>query len=75
MKYTSALYGFEVTGSLLLVLHGVLGMTLLDYIKNLCLIRFLRFYTKVALFLYALDALLRTAMYFKIKRLLPPVED
>lgn len=75
LKYTSALYGFEVTASIILSVHGVLGMTLLEYIKKVCLIRFLNIYTKVALVLYSLDALLRTAMYFKIKRLLQPVEE
>ena len=75
MKYTSALYGFEVIGSLILVFHGLLGMTLLEYIKKVCLIKFLNIYTKVALFLYALDALLRSAMYFKILNLLEPVEE
>lgn len=75
LTYTSALYGFEVTASIILSVHGVLGMTLLEHIKEMCLIRFLNIYTKVALFLYALDALLRTALYFKIKGLLQSVEE
>lgn len=75
MKYTSALYGFEVIGSLVLSIHGLLGMTLLEYIRKVWLVRALNYYTKVALFLYAGDALLRTAMYFKILRLVEPVEE
>ena len=75
MKFTDALYGFEVIGSIFLVVHGVLGMTLLEYIKRLCLIKVMQIYTKFALLLYILDALLRTAMYFKIKHLLVDVED
>ena len=73
MKYTGALYGFEVTGSIILVVHGLLGMTAFEYIKKVWLIRFLSYYTKVAIFIYALDALLRTAMYWKIKNLVDPV--
>jgi len=75
MKYTSALYGFEVVGSLVLTFHGLLGMTLLEYIKKLWLIRILNYYTKVALILYICDVLLRSAMYFKILDLLAPVEE
>lgn len=75
MKYTGALYGFEVTGAIILVVHGLLGMTLLEHIKKVWLIRFLSFYTKVAVFIYALDALLRSAMYWKIKNLVEPVTE
>ena len=75
MKYTSALYGFEVIGSILLVIHGLMGMTLLEYIKKVWLIRTLSIYTRAAVFLYALDALLRSAMYFKIIALINPVEE
>ena len=75
MKYSSALYGFEVIGSILLSVHGILGMTLLDYIKRIWLIRTLNYYTKVALILYIIDALLRSAMYLKILNLIRPVEE
>ena len=74
-SYTSALYGFEVVGSLVLVIHGLLGMTLLEYIKKVWLIRTLNYYTKVALILYSVDVLLRTAMYIKILKLVAPVEE
>jgi len=75
LKYTSALYGFEVIGSILLVSHGLIGMTLLEYIKKTWLIKTLNYYTKAALFLYSLDALLRSAMYFKIHNLVAPEEE
>ena len=75
MRYTSALYGFELVGSILLVIHGLLGMTLLEYIKKMWLIRTLQVYTKIALFLYMLDAMLRCAMYFKILNLVKPEEE
>ena len=75
MKFTSALYGFEVIGSILLTIHGLMGMTLLEYIKKVWLVRTFNYYTKVALILYAVDALLRSAMYFKILKLVNPVEE
>ena len=74
MKYTSALYGFEVVGSLLLSIHGLMGMTLLEYIKKVWLIRTFNYYTKIALALYVVDTLLRSAMYFKILKLLKSEE-
>ena len=73
--YTSALYGFETVGSLVLVIHGLLGMTLLEYIKKMWLIRTLNYYSKIALILYILDVILRTAMYIKILKLVAPVEE
>ena len=75
MKYASALYGFELIGSIVLVLHGLIGMTLLEYIKKIWLIRTLNIYTKGALVLYVLDALFRCSMYFKILSLLHPEEE
>ena len=75
MKYTSALYGFEVIGSILLSIHGLMGMTLLEYIKKVWLVRALNYYTKVVLALYIVDTLLRNAMYFKILNLVSPVEE
>ena len=50
-------------------------MTLLEYIKKLWLIKTLNIYTKAAIILYSLDALLRCAMYFKILRLVRPEEE
>jgi len=75
IKYADALYGFEVVGAILLVVHGLIGAILLEHIKSIWLIRILGYYTKVAVFVYALDALLRSAMYWKIKSLVNPVEQ
>lgn len=75
MKYTSALYGFEILGSVILVLHGLLGMTLLEYIKKVWLVRTLNYYTKIGMIFYAIDVLLRCSMYFKILNLLSPEEQ
>ena len=75
MKYTSALYSFEVIGSIILTIHGLMGMTLLEYIKKVWLVRTFNYYTKIALLIYTVDALLRSAMYFKILKLVSPVEE
>ena len=60
---------------MLLVIHGLIGMTLLEYIKKIWLIRTLNYYTKVALGLYSVDVILRSALYIKILELLRPVEE
>lgn len=73
-RLSSAIYAFEVIGSILLVFHGLLGMVLLEYIKNLKLIKIMRCYTQVAFVLYACDALIRIFIYIKILNLLAPVE-
>jgi hypothetical protein len=73
-KYASALYGFEVIGSLILVFHGLLGTVLIDYMKKIWLIRCLNYYTKIALILYVADVILRTAIYFKIITIVDDVE-
>ena len=52
-----------------------MGMTLLEYIKKVWLVRALNYYTKVVLALYIVDTLLRSAMYFKILDLVSPVEE
>lgn len=75
MKYSSALYSFEVIGSIILTIHGLMGMTLLEYIKKVWLVRTFNYYTKIALLIYTVDALLRSAMYFKILKLVNPVEE
>lgn len=49
-------------------------MVLLEYIKNLKLIKIMRCYTQVAFVLYACDALIRIFIYIKILNLLAPVE-
>ena len=72
-RWVSALYGFEVVGSLVLVVHGLLGFTLTDYIRSQWLIRTMNYYSKVGFFLYLLVVLLRTAIYLKIRKLIIPV--
>ena len=69
-KYASALYGFEAIGSFVLVFHGLLGMVLIDHMKKIALIKCLNYYTKLAMFFYICDIILRTAIYFKIVSML-----
>lgn len=64
---TSALYMFEIIGSLLLVIHGLLLIALIDHIKSLKLIRFIKRFTKVVLVLYVLLIILRVGVYIKVQ--------
>ena len=58
----------------MLVVHGLLGIALVDYIRKIGLIRGLNYYTKIAIVLYIADCLLRTAIYLKILGLMSDVE-
>ena len=60
------MYGFEAIGSFVLVIHGLLGMGLIEHMKKIGLIKCLNYYTKHALIFYTVDILLRTAIYLKI---------
>ena len=70
----TGMYFIEGFGSILLVAHGLIGMTLVEYTRNLRIIRILNAYTKVVIVFYGLCALCRTAMYIKILVLLAPLE-
>lgn len=70
----TGMYFIEGFGSILLVAHGLIGMTLVEYTRNLRMIRILNTYTKVVIVFYGLCALCRTAMYIKILVLLAPLE-
>ena len=75
MRYrVSALYAFEAIGSLFLVIHGLIGMVLVEHTRNLRLITCMNVYTKVALIFYIICAVLRISMYFKVIDLLEPLE-
>ena len=73
-KWASSLYGFEVIGSLILCLHGLLGMAVVEHTRKICLIKTLNYYTKIALIFYFGDVLLRTAIYLKVLDLVGDVE-
>lgn len=63
---TSAIYMFEIIGSLLLVMHGLLLIALIDHIKSLKLIRFLKRFTRIVVLMYALLIILRIGVYIKV---------
>ncbi|CDW90837.1 UNKNOWN [Stylonychia lemnae] len=64
---TSALYCFEIIGSLLLVIHGLLLIALIDHIKHLKLIRLIQRFTKVVIILYLVLIVLRIGVYIKVQ--------
>jgi len=64
--YVFVLYSFEVLGSLLLTIHGLLSIALLDHMKNLKLIRFLNKFTKTAIIIYTLLIICRVAVFVKV---------
>ena len=70
----TAIYIFEMIGSMFLVAHGLIGMILVEYMKKMRLIRILNTYTKVALVFYTMVIILRTAMYVKVLILIAPLE-
>ena len=70
----TALYFFEILGALVLVVHGLMGMVLIEYMQMLKLIKIMNTYTKVALGFYSMCVLLRTSMYLKVLVLIAPLE-
>ena len=65
-KITSAMYTVELIGSLLMVMHGLLLIAIVDYIKNLTLIVLLRRYTKVLFVAYGLIMVVRVGLYLRV---------
>lgn len=66
-RLTSALYFFEIIGSLLLVIQGLVTIALVDHLKSVKLIKFLRVFTKVAVTMYVLLIILRIGVYIKVQ--------
>lgn len=64
---TSVLYMFEMVGSLLLVIHGLLLIALIDHIKSIRLITFIKRYAKAVILLYLLLILMRIGVYIKVQ--------
>ena len=73
-RKVTAIYIFELIGSVILVTHGLIGMILIEYMKEMRLIQIMNTYTKVALVFYAIVIILRTAMYVKVLVLIAPLE-
>ncbi len=70
----TAIYIFEMIGSMILVAHGLIGMGLVEYLRKLSLVKLMNTYTKVALAFYAFVVLCRTAMYIKVLVIIAPLE-
>lgn len=66
-RLASALYMFEIIGSLLLVIHGLLLIALVDHIKSLRLIQVIRRFTKTVLLLYIVLIIMRIGVYIKVQ--------
>lgn len=64
--YTSVLYGFELTGSLLLVIHGMICFALADHIKWMKLADIVHKYTKIAFVIYVVIIICRIGLYLKV---------
>lgn len=63
------LYSFEIIGSFVLTIHGLLSIALLDHMKNIKLIRFVNKYTKFANVAYTILVICRVSMYIKVHSL------
>ena len=60
------MYSFEMAGSLILCMHGLLYFILADHIKTKKLANVLVKFTKVALILYSLIILIRICIFIKV---------
>jgi hypothetical protein len=66
-KSTSIMYSVELIGSLLMVIHGLLIIAIVDYIKYLPLIRFVHRLTKCLLVCYGILILMRIILYVIVR--------
>lgn len=64
---TSVMYGIEIIGSLLLIVHSLIGIALVDNIKHMRLIKFLRKFTKIVLLMYIILIIMRVGVYIKVQ--------
>ena len=60
------MYTVELSGSLILIIHGVLLMALLDHIKSLKMLRAVNKITKGLIVIYGLMVLARIVMYIHV---------
>jgi len=62
-----AMYSFEMVGSLLLVIHGLLLIALVDHIKSVRLLQNIRRFSKASFILYIILIIMRIGVYFKVE--------
>lgn len=72
---TSALYTFELLGSLLLVIHGLMLIALIDHVKSMRLINSIKRYTKILFFLYLVLIIMRIGVYIKVETKLLDIDN
>jgi hypothetical protein len=63
-----------MTGALFLIIHGMLTVALVDYIKSLRLNKFLSKFSKIVLVFYILLIIVRVGIYIKLHTELKSVD-
>jgi hypothetical protein len=61
------MYSVELTGSLLMTVHGLLLIAALDYVKSLRFLGIVQKYTKGLFVAYAILIILRVSLYIKVR--------
>ena len=69
------IYSCELLGSIVLVVHGNIGMILLDNMRSLCLARVLNIYSKISILVYAFIIVVRVSYYMDIVHMLQPANE
>lgn len=62
----NVIYICEMVGSFLLVIHGLIGMILLEHMKEVRIARVLEYYSKVSFLVYPALIILRLSYYADI---------
>jgi hypothetical protein len=66
------IYACEAVGSIFLVIHGLIGMVLLEHMRVSWIVRMLNIYSKVALVFYTALVLVRVSFYMDVVEQLKP---
>ena len=69
------IYSSEFIGSLILVVHGLIGMILLEHMKSVKVARVLGLYSKAGLLVYPLLVILYVTYYVQIVPMLQPASS
>ena len=60
------IYSCELIGSIILVIHGLIGMILLENMRVVWIARLLSYYSQFSIIVYAVIIILRTSYYIDI---------
>ena len=69
------IYTIELVGSVVLVVHGIIGMILLENMKVIWIARVLEYYSKVTLVVYPMLIIARVIYYANIVPILQPASQ